>query len=360
MQQLEEARRALNLFAGQAAEPGDAPKYAALARIAAEDDGIAELLAAAPATQRHATLFFAALHYTMLRNPQDPLAEWFSVNEDSADPEVLLRGFCGRHHDALRDLIMFRKTQTNEVQRSSHLVLMLSQVAQQASRPIALVEPGAAAGLNLLLDHYFYDWGTAGTMGDAGAFVKLSADVLGSLPSIATTLPVVRTRIGIDLAPVNLEDDDAVLWLRACVWAEHRRRGKVLEQAIDFARSRPPAVIAGDAVELLPDVLDQLSSADVAVCVMHSAFLPYLSEAQRQAFVERLVDASHRYPVHWIVSEGWGLVVPMFQLEEPPRPPGADYSLLGVICTLDKGRVVTRLVLRAAPHGRWLQWLADD
>src|SRR5947209_354798 len=79
--------------------------------------------------------------------------------------------------------------------------------------PIALLELGASAGLNLLYDRYRYRYGDH-TVGDAASPVTLDCELRGMAPPRAI-LPI-AWRGGVDLHPVDVTDDDAVEWLQAC------------------------------------------------------------------------------------------------------------------------------------------------
>ena len=352
-------RRTLVRFAEDEAAPGGAPRYAQLAVLASRDVEAVRLLAAAPESQRRGTLFFAAIHYVMLLKPEDPLSDWFRGDRVRENPADLLRAFGRRHESVLRTLIATRKTQTNEVRRSAYLVLLLAQVARMAGKSLGIVEPGAAAGLNLQFDRYFFDYGPLGSLGDPSSPVRLAPEIVGDIdPPIPSGLPSVSYRVGMDIDPVDLSDDDEVRWLKACVWAEHENRSHLLEKAIALAREDPPTVVRGDAVQMLADALDDVP-ADAAICVMHSAFLPYLHEDQVGAFVGTLREYSRRRPIYWIASEGSEGLSPLLVLDEPPRLP-PDLPMLGIAAELSDGKMLVRPLLRSAPHGQRLQWVERD
>src|SRR5205085_2794304 len=106
--------------------------------------------------------------------------------------------------------ILARSTQTNEVGRLATLVPAFAAVA---SGPIALIEAGASAGLNLFPDRYSYSWGD----GTIGSGPLLTASARGPVP-LPVAVPTVAWRVGVDLHPLDVADDDAMRWLSFLVW----------------------------------------------------------------------------------------------------------------------------------------------
>ena len=116
------------------------------------------------------------------------------------------------------DLLRHRRTQTNEVGRCAILLPVLARL----QGPLALVEVGASAGLCLLLDRYRYRYGDR-SVGDASAPVLLDCEVSGPVP-VPKRVPEVAWRRGIDVARIDVTDDDDVRWLEACVWPDQTER----------------------------------------------------------------------------------------------------------------------------------------
>src|SRR5205823_5257960 len=47
-------------------------------------------------------------------------------------------------------------------------------------------------------------------------------------------------------------------WLRACVFADQPERLERLDAALAIAREHPPPLVEGDALSLLPDILERV------------------------------------------------------------------------------------------------------
>ncbi len=132
------------------------------------------------------------------------------------------------HHDELVERIATHGTQTNEVNRAVYVAVGLAAAtADRPDSPVALVELGASAGLLLGVDRYAVELSSPGSrvlLGDAASPVRCAgvdrAGVGDHLAQRGLGLPTIRGRVGLDVAPVDLDDDEGVRWLEACLWPE--------------------------------------------------------------------------------------------------------------------------------------------
>src|SRR5687767_4703860 len=193
--------------------------YYGLALAVSEDDEVIGFIAQMPVIQPN--LFFAAIQ--LLTGP-DGMPETGSA----------VRAFVRQRGREIGDVMRLRRTQTNEVGRCAVLLPALPP------GPLALLEVGASAGLCLLLDRFHYEFGAV-SVGEPSSLVRVRCTATGSVP-LPRTVPLVVWRRGLDLSPIDMRDDDAVRWLLACVYADHRERRQRLEHAIDLARADRPLV----------------------------------------------------------------------------------------------------------------------
>lgn len=163
----------------------------------------------------------------------------------------------------------------------------------------------------------------------------------GPVP-LPANLPEVVWRPGIDLEPIDLDDESAVRWLEALVWPEEQDRLERPRGAIEVARRHRPRVIRGDLLELLGDIAAE-APADATLVVFHTAVLAYLSAEERERFRAQ-VGATR---AEWISNEGSD-VIPGLPLPAT-APIAPSHFVLG-----SNGR---RVVAFCDGHGRWLQWL---
>ncbi len=322
---------------------GSSPLYERLSLGIAEDSHLLELASHARPGQPVANLLFAAVRFLLLSGIRHPLAAYYPDLLDSrstpmplGDPYPSFRAFCLQHRDGIRSIIATRIVQTNEVRRCACLLPAFGRVAEQVGHaPLALIEIGASAGLNLLWDRYKYTYriedgvdaaravGVAGVAGsaryvsDPDAPVRLTCAVRGqsSLASLSLLdpLPRVATRVGLDLNPLDVRDDGDMRWLQALIWPEHVHRVESLRRAVDAARRDPSPILAGDALDLLPGVLQRLPG-DAAAGVYHTFTLNQWPPDARARLAALLLAWSAQRTLYRIAIEWLGTDEPQLTL----------------------------------------------
>jgi hypothetical protein len=336
-------------FADQ--ECGDyAPLYAHLARGIAHDPGLLAIAAHTRSGQQAPNLLLAAVHDLLLRGADHVLGAFYpSVAHLTAvpagDPMPAFRAFCQVYRTALINLVSTRLVQTNEPQRCTVLLPAFAAVQHLAGgRPLALIEVGASAGLNLLFDRYSYDYGAGRSAGDPASPIRFTCTLRGEVqPPIPPRMPPVATRVGLDLHPIHADDPEAMHWLRALVWPEHPARAALLQQVLALAQHEPPPLIAGDALTILPQVVAH-APEDAALCVFHSATLAHFPPEARARFRTLIVELAGQRELFWLSSEGSG-------------NSGRRGLYLTLLTAFQHGRRTEYQLAYSQPHGAWIEWL---
>jgi hypothetical protein len=343
---------------GQQECRGSSPLYERLSLAAARDPEVLGLLAAAQPSQRRPNLLFAAVHYLLLLGDPHPLGRFYpSLRAERAwgDPWPAFRDFALSRRPELQALIARRHTQTNEVRRSAALYPAIALAAWELGEPVAILEAGAAAGLNLLFDRYWFDYGAAGTAGDPASPVRACCQLRGGRrPPIPQRAPQVVARLGIDAHPLDVRDADQVLWLRSLVWPEHRDRVQLLERAIAVARRDPPPLARGRLPEAVTEAAAGIAP-DRPLVVFHSATLAYLTPQERDRFGALLAEVARSRALAWVAFEGPGACPASVEWARRAEV-WANFGLLS-LTRFAQGRRADRLLGRVEMHGRWLQWL---
>lgn len=327
---------------------GASPLYERLAEEAAEDPEVLAVLLPAAPRDRLPHLLFAAVQYLLLAEGTDPIAAFGS------EPYAAFRSWCLAHRSEIEQLARTRVVQTNEVGRCAALFPCLATVAERTRQPLALAEVGASAGLNLLFDRYRYLFGPGLEAGPEDSRVVLRPRLRGDgTPPLS--MPDVPWRRGLDRQPVDITDDEAVRWLRSCIWPEQHWRIDLFERAAAAARHDPPTLVTGDVFESLPSLL-RSAPPDAALCVVHTAFLTYVPDHPR--FGELLNGLARERPIWWVSGEGTSLVP---QLRAPPLETHADgISFLYGVVPLGIPGERPRALARAGAHGAWLEWFDEE
>ena len=245
---------------------GDSPCCEAWARGVTADEELLALLGELPAVKQQPNLVFAA-------------ARWHGTPAPAT--YAVFRRHVLASWPAIRATVLRRSTQTNEVGRLATLVPAFAEVERRTGRPLALLEIGASAGLCLHPDRVGYRWRTSAGVVELAAPTAdaptLDCDVTGPAP-LPDRAPTVAWRAGLDVAPVDLRDDDAVAWLTTLVWPEQDARRARLAAAVTVARRDPVRLVPGDLRTALPSLLDEVPDG-LAPVVFHSAVAAYLERA---------------------------------------------------------------------------------
>jgi hypothetical protein len=321
------------------------PLYEQFSYGVSEDPEILDLAALGPAGQPPPNLLFASVHYLLLTGVRHPLMDYYPEFSPSAGPAStaynVFRDFCLKHREELGRLISTRLVQTNVVRRSVCLLPAFAAVsALGGDRPLAQIEIGASAGLNLLWEHYRFDYGSRVTWGSAASPVRLSTELRGKveLPAIPPRLRTAWT-VGIDLNPVDIEDDDAVMWLRALVWPENVEQQEQLLAVVQVAKEHPPRLLRGDGSQLLPELL-QSAPMPATLCVFATVTLYQFPHDALLTLLKTMQSHSVSRPVYFVSME----------------------QTAGPYCELkltiyEGGTRRTVDLANCHPHGRWVEWL---
>lgn len=337
--------------------------YAELCVALADDPPRAALALEASPAFRGPLILLAAVHHLLLSGTDHRLGSYYPsvVGDDALPPDDGLypafADFVEAHRDAVVRTIATHNTQTNEARRTVVTLPALGLVQQRSGAPLALLEVGASAGLNLLPDRYAFRIGGA-TCGPPDSPVRVECAVEGELlPPVPDRLAV-AWRLGLDLNPLDVRDPHTRAWLRALVWPEHRDRLGLLDAALEVARHDPPLVARGDLVDDLAPLVAE-APPDAALAVTATWVLAYLEPERRRDFVRRLSDlaASARRTIWLVAGEAESVVASLeVGIGQMPEEGYGGSTLSLHRFDADGGREHV-LLARTHAHGRWIRWL---
>jgi len=306
----------------------ESPCFVEWGRGVADDPEVLAWIDELPGLKKQPNLVFAA-------------ARWHGV--PAPGPYVGLRSALLADDGSIRATILARSTQTNEVGRLATLLPAFALAVPTG--PVALIEVGASAGLNLFPDRWGYAWSTPSGPVTLGPEPRLDCDVSGSAP-LPDALPGIAWRGGIDLNPLAVTDSDAMAWLETLVWPEQNDRRVRLARAVEVARADPPRIVAGNLLDELPTLVAE-ASAYGTVVVFHSAVAAYLPVPDRERMLELMLGLVTGGGCHWVSNEATGIFPPVSEAGPPPTPRRFELALDG------------RVVAHTHGHGRDLLWLTS-
>jgi hypothetical protein len=275
------------------------PSYAAWARSL--DDDLVALLDTVPPTQRQPELVFAVAR---------------GLGADPSDPAAL-RALGQEARPALVAALTTATVQANDPRRLGPLVPVFAALAAAASRPLGLVDVGAAASLcsfpdRVTLDLRVHDAEDGRRTGarlvrmhtaPAEPSLRLTADAWGTVPSPSAAAIRIAGRVALDPHPVDLRVPGAFDRLVQAVPPEATDRTALMREAARVTLAEPPVRITGRVPDDLDRALDALP-ADCEPVVLTAGTLVYVPGADRQRFVDRVAERG----AHWVALERTGIL----------------------------------------------------
>ena len=335
-----------------------APLNAALAGVIARHRDLYSLLGHAPSEQQLPVMLLAAIHDQVLLEPDHELARWYpnlvAEPRQPDDPALAttLRAFVRERAPAILEIVGTRHVQTNEVGRCALLLPAFALIGADA--PLAHLDVGASAGLNLLLPSFSVRYDGGEPIGPRDATVGLSCDTRGDPPLALDSLrlPDITGRCGIDARPIDVTDPAEARWLEACCWPDQADRFRRLRAAIELAQHDPPELLAGDAVESVGPAIERMATRGHPVVTTTWA-LNYLGADRRARFVDELDRLGAATDLSWVFAES-----PALTPELPHSQDLRDDHLTELSLVTWRGGVKTvRSLAETHPHGYWIHWI---
>lgn len=281
------------------------PLFSALTRACAEDDGIVEMCSATRPGQTSGNLLMCVGQYLLLNSPDAKLSRYFPSLTETPSPAneafPAFREFCMDRRTEVMELLSWRTVNTNVVEKASCLLPALRHVDRLSDEPMTLLEICCSSGLNMLFDEYHYNYGPAGQLGNPVSPVRLNCKVIGDGHPPLDAIPTVAERVGVDLVTVDVKNPLERLWMEAVLAPEWHSERERLRAALSLRAKHDFRTIQGDALEVLPSLLDSLPGS---LCILQSYCIGHWSADSRIALEQLLLDTSRHRDIHRLAVEG--------------------------------------------------------
>jgi hypothetical protein len=230
--------------------------------------------------------------------------------------------------------------QTNEAGRAASLMAGLLWLGERVGTRFELNEIGASAGVNTMLERYFFDLGGV-QVGPPDSPMRIVPEWRGPPPPATT--PEIACIRGCDIAPVDLADSAQALRLKSYVWPDAAVRMARIDAAIALAAQQGPDLAQADAGAWIAERLAEPQEAGNVRVLYHSIMWQYLPPATRAgikaAMSEAGAQATAERPLGWISLET-NRATFRHELKVAYWPGGGTPVQLAT----------------AHPHGAWVEW----
>lgn len=259
----------------------------------------------APARQFPQLRMLAGLFRVVLRGDAPQLECFYPAlggDGDHHEAWAVVRPVLGAHAEELHESLG-EAPQTNEPARTVALLVGLAEAVRRTGlRRVRLLEPGASAGLGLLVDHYRFE----GDGWSAGPQVSpLVVEGCGAAGFVPAAVEVVDRR-GCDVAPVDAASDEGATYLTSFVWPWQVDRHQRLAAALEVAREHPVVVDRAPASTWVAQHLADPVDDGVLTVVWHSVTRLYWPASETEAMTAAVDEARGRLPVvHVALEHRW-------------------------------------------------------
>ncbi|UYO17996.1 DUF2332 domain-containing protein [Bacillus sp. 41-22] len=324
---------------------GSSDLYEYLSIEISEDEEVLTLASYAQPGQPIPNLLLGAVHYLLLKGKEHSLKRYYYSLVEDADTNFenafyQFKDFCHVYQEEIISLLQTKLVQTNEVRRGAYLYPSFCYIFNKVNKPLALIEIGTSAGLQLFWDQYRYSYGTEEMYGNRQSNVHLQSEIKGEKkPSFLEQSPPVMERIGLDLHVNNLNDEEDYLWLRALIWPEHKERLELFDQAATLVKEKSVQLIEGDGVALLPAIANQIRE-DAVICIFHTHVANQIPENVKHKLEKQIKEIGAKRDVFHLYNNMWD------------RDLHIDYYI--------NGNEYCETVGETEGHGRWFSWGLGD
>ncbi len=320
-------------------------------RISASPEAL-RAIATLPYRKRNPQLVLAALHYLVLSG------EGYSAFTES-DPDEAARAaidmLTGKTN-ALLDIVSQRHLFAGESRCFGVLYPAIAEAVNlTGATAVGLIDAGSEAGLNLNVDRIGITHSTGQRAGDPESPVQVACSLVGNNPVPEQTIAEVVSRIVTGTTLLDVTRSEDIRWMLASIPPDQPERAARLAAEINLAATNPPALMQGDAIDLLPDAIAAVPE-DALPVVLTTWMLSGVRPERRDRLPELLQTTARKRKVAWLSIEGVGVAPGIPTLGDRPA---SGHSIVGL--TLFKGTTRhVEAIGRCWLRGEMLEWRPEE
>ena len=325
---------------------GNSPLYYELSIQIANDPELLDIASNAREGQPVPNIFLGAVHYLLLKNRDEPLAEYYPSihrNHIASIPFDVFKAFCLDKKEEIIKIISTRIVQTNVINRCSYLMPIFSKIIAEENKPTTIIDIGTSAGLTLNFDKYEYWYNDQKVFGESKVIVK-SKVVESQTPKIFPISQPIQ-KIGIDQNLIDPTDLDEVLWLKALAWTDQLDRFEAMDEALKLSDLKNIKFVRADTItEFEQEILKVERDRTLIIYATHVLY--QFTEDQKDAFYAMLDRVGQARNFYFLSVEGIKSILDRYQSKE---------TVIELTSYKKKQKAVT-FVAETNGHGNWIRW----
>lgn len=291
-------------------------------------------------------IFFAAVHYLLLKNQDEQLAKYYPSIQRSRFAEIpfdLFKAFCLNNQNEIKEIIATRIVQTNVISRCAYLMPIFSKIIAEENKPATIIDIGTSAGLTLNFDKYEYWYDGQKVFGESSVLVK-STSVKSPPPKIyPITQPL--QKVGIDQNLIDPTDKDEILWLKALVWTDQLERFIAMDEALKLSELKNIKFVqAKTALDFEREILMADRSHTLVVYATHVLY--QFTQEQKDAFYGMLERIGQVRDFYFLSVEGIKSLLEKYQSKETVIE----------LTSYKKQKKAVNFLAETNGHGNWIRW----
>ena len=325
---------------------GNSDLYYRLSFQIANDAQLLNIAANTRQGQPIPNIFFAAIHYLLLKNQDNELANFYPSIKRYLSTEIpfdIFKTFCLANKNEIKKIISTRIVQTNVINRCSYLMPIFSKLITEESKPTTLIDIGTSAGLTLNFDKYQYCYDDKIIYGQSNVIVK-SKIVDLEVPTIYDiSQPIIK--IGIDQNLIDPTDKDEIMWLKALVWTDQLERFIAIDEALKLDELKNIKFIRVDTVLDFERVI--LKTDKTQNLIIYATHVLYqFNQNQKGEFYSMLERIGQFRDFYFLSVEGIKPLLEKYNSKE---------TVIELTSYKNKYKTET-FIAETNGHGNWIKW----
>ena len=321
--------------------------YYKLSYDIANDDEVSNIASFAKSSQPVPNIFFGAVHYLLLKNKKNKLAQFYptitKIQNKDRIPFDLFKEFCIQNEIKIKKIISERIVQTNVLNRCSYLYPVFSNIISKEGKPTTIIDIGTSAGLTLNFDKYEYWYNESKIFGESR--VKNYSKIIDSEVPELKPISQKITKIGIDQNLINPKNEDEKLWLNSLIWADHIDRFTYMEEALKLKELDQINFIQGKSVLDFEIVINKIEKSETLI-VFATHTLYQFSPEEKIEFYNMLDKIGKQRDFYYLSVES------MKSFTEKYNTNNAVIELI----TYKNCNKKEELIGETNGHGNWITW----